>query len=118
MVSKKDTIQPIISIPCANIYIYISGNTCVCLVELFWSLIYKMQYFEMYIIKWSHFLEGNDGLGRHTLKFCLINKVQCKLFIYGLKKTQYNQLFQCHVQIYIYILQAIHVYVWLNCFGL
>ena len=53
---SKDPIQPIISMPYANIYI--SGNTCVCVAELFWSLIYKMQYFEMYMIKWSHFLEG------------------------------------------------------------
>ena len=40
------------------IFIYISGDTCVCLAELFWSLIHKMQYFEMYMIKWSQFLEG------------------------------------------------------------
>ena len=38
--------------------INMSGNTCVCLAELLWSLIHKMQCFEMYMIKWSHFLEG------------------------------------------------------------
>ena len=64
----KKTIQRMITIvPYPNIYI--SGNTCVCLAELFWYLIHRMQYFEMYMIKWSHFLEG-DGLG-HTLKSCL-----------------------------------------------
>ena len=56
MVSKKKPIQPMILMLCPDIYI--SGDTCACLAELFWSFIHKMQYFEMYMIKWSHFLEG------------------------------------------------------------
>ena len=62
-------------------YIYISGNTCICLAELFWSLIHKMHYFKMYMIKWSHLLAG---LG-DTLKFCLTTcyiKLRVKIHYY------------------------------------
>ena len=48
---------------------YISGNTCVCLADLFWSLIDKMQYLEIIIYdKMVSLLGRDDG---HILKFCL-----------------------------------------------
>ena len=92
MVSKKKYNQLFQSHVQIYIYIYISGNTCVCLAEPFWTLIYEMQYFEMYMIydKMVSLLGRDHGLGRHTLKFCLTKcykKLRVKIHHYIFTET-------------------------------